>query len=433
MKFFKIFVFFVLSSNLMAQGLFDTAVTNQKENGADWQLNGFIRGITYLGKTTAGTDYESKSLFAETALKLKISKAEFGKAFAELRFKKGFEFGEILNSIDLRECWVSTSLGKIDLKIGQQIVVWGRADGINPTNVITPQNILIRSPDEDDKRLSNFLIRSFYRYKTLRFEFIWIPVYSSSTSPAKLIPLPPNINFTGIEQPAPTIANSSVGFKADLTLAKIDFSLSFYNGFALMPGLKGTPAPIGLKVDLNPYRFNMIGTDFSTSLGSWGLRGEFAYSNPVSSYKKDFAAEADLQYVIGLDKSIGNFSIILQYLGRKVMNFKTLERPSTPLELVAYTLQMKNRMLKSQLHEISHSLSFRPALSLMNETYLLEAGSLYNFTTEEWLIRPKISYSFTDALSASLGCEIYRGPKESLFGIIDDLLSGVFIEIKASF
>ena len=43
----------------------------------------------------------------------------------------------------LLECYGTYHFGKADLRVGKQIVAWGRADGINPTDNLTPRTTRI--------------------------------------------------------------------------------------------------------------------------------------------------------------------------------------------------------------------------------------------------------------------------------------------------
>jgi hypothetical protein len=69
----------------------------------------------------------------------------------------------------------------------------------------------------------------------------------------------------------------------------------------------------------------------------------------------------------------------------------------------------------------------------MYETLNLELSGLYNFTTGEFFIKPKVTYDIADALTFTLGGELYTGPDETLYGTIDESLSAIFIELKTSF
>jgi hypothetical protein len=54
-------------------------------------------------------------------------------------------------------------------------------------------------------------------------------------------------------------------------------------------------------------------------------------------------------------------------------------------------------------------------------------------TTREWLLYPKLAYSISDWMSASIGAELYTGPAGSLFDLIEDRLSAGYAELRLSF
>jgi hypothetical protein len=90
-------------------------------------------------------------------------------------------------------------------------------------------------------------------------------------------------------------------------------------------------------------------------------------------------------------------------------------------------------MIASQQDEVSHAVLMRPTLALFHETCTLELLGYYSISTEEWLLRPSLTYNLADALTLKTGVERYSGPDGTLFGNIKDALSSGFVELKASF
>jgi hypothetical protein len=434
-------VFFVLvfTSTLPSQSLFEQAASKDEEKPCE--LNGYLRGTLFVGKVPDNNSAEIKSGYGEASLKLRLQKQDFGDAFAEVRFRSGHEFQKTVSEITLREAYVNVYVGPFDFRIGHQIVVWGRADGWNPTNNITPRNMLIRSPDEDDRRLANFLIRSYYNLHPLRLEAIWIPAYSPSYIPTDLVTFPPGITLGEPDYPDTSLKNSGLALRLNLELASVDGSISYFNGFNPLPGITAevpeiiTPNSV-LNVYHKSYRMHILGADFSTVVaGSWGLRGEVAYRHPHEDYTMFVhIPNPDLQYVLGVDKEIvKNFSLLFQYIGRYVFEFEELKLPANPIDIPKYEIELKNRLINFQQHELSHSLSCRAGLELMNELLTVEVFGMVNFTSDETLFRPKLTYDIADAFTFTLGAELYSGPDDTLFGLVDSMLSAAFVELKASF
>jgi hypothetical protein len=186
---------------------------------------------------------------------------------------------------------------------------------------------------------------------------------------------------------------------------------------------------------LKSYRMHVVGADFATILGSTGFRGEFAYRRPHGDYRESLhIINPDLYYVLGIDREFpGSLSLIFQYVGRYVLDFEELLPPQDPALLPIYKLEEKNRLLASQQYEHSHALSLRIAKSFLYETLDLELMGYVNLTTEEFFIKPKVTYRITDALKLVTGGEWYQGPSDTLFDLIDPYLSAFFGELRLSF
>jgi len=436
---FLLFFVFVFTSLLSSQSLFEQATSKDEEK--PYELNGYLRGTLFVGKVPDKNSTEIKSGYGEASLKLRLRKHGFGDAFAEVRFRSGHELQKTVSEINLREAYVNAYAGPFDFRIGHQVVVWGRADGWNPTDNITPRNMLIRSADEDDRRLANFLIRSYYNRQPFRFEAIWVPAYSPSYIPTDLIASSSGITLGEPDYPDMKLKNSAFALRLNMEWPSIDGSISYFNGHNPMPGITADfPKIFMTNMDLNifpkAYRMHVIGADFSTVVaGSWGLRGEVAYRRAHQDYEENVhIPNPDLQYVVGLDKElVKNFSLIVQYIGRYVFDFEELEIPTNPMDFPRFKIALKNRFINFQQYELSHSLSCRAAWELMNELMSIEVFGMVNFTSNETLFRPKLTYDIADALTVALGAELYSGPDDTLFGLVDSTLSAVFVELKASF
>jgi len=451
MKFFVMMGIILLVPFILQAGLFDDAASGgsaEKPDKPAYELNGFVRG-TYFGGKEPETDYaETKSQYGEAALKINVNKVPYGDAYTELRYRAGNEFNMGFSEMDLREAYVNAYIGPIDIRLGKQIVVWGRADGINPTSNITPQNMLVRSPDEDDRRLGNFLVRSFLNYNPIRIEGIWVPMYASSVLPLSM--LPENISMemgpatfdipitaSPLAKPTASMENSSGALKLNLELPKFDGSVSYYYGINPLPGIEmnvvmqaGLLIPVGIQVKPVPYRMHVAGMDFSTTAGSlFGVRGEAAWRIPDADYDVQIhIPNPDVQLVLGLDKEIGKFNGIIQYFGRYVLDYKDIDS-ADPSAMA----KKKSRMFLSQRDELSHILFTRLAWNLMHDLMVLEISGMYNVTTEEALARPKVSYDIADDLSVTAGAEIYTGPENTLYDLMEEKLSAGFVELRMSF
>ncbi len=167
-----------------------------------------MRGDVFVGKVQDQNAAEMKANYGELSLQLRTAKSPYGDGFAEARIRYGLQGALPGTFIDLREAYVNTYLGPFDLRLGKQIIVWGRADALNPTNNLTPVDFRIRSPLEDDIRLGNIGARAFLRLSPVRLEGVWMPTYLATELPN--VGLPPLVAFGPPRFPSAELRNGLV-------------------------------------------------------------------------------------------------------------------------------------------------------------------------------------------------------------------------------
>jgi hypothetical protein len=422
----------------------------------------------FAGKVSGANAAELKAGYGELDLTLRTAKETYGDGFAEARIRYGLQAdGVTATVLDLREAYVNTYLGPLHLRLGQQIIVWGRADALNPTNNLTPLDFRIHSPLEDDIRLGNAGARAFLRFAPFRLEGVWMPLYLPTELP--VVQLPQYVSYGAPLFPSLNLKDGTEAVRLHLELPAIEMSVSYLHGFALLPGLSVSPMGITLTADMNnvpstttppsvlvsrtAYEQQVLGFDFSTSLGEVAtLRGEAAYRRP---YNWDGPADhhiafPDLQYTIGADHTFGPLSVIVQYMGRYVFDWVKqpgllspldpsvlpMEPPSS-LGMVTSTvntiLAKQNQILFSQTAKIQHLTTLRFEWLALHETLSISSLVLYNFTTREWLVTPRIGYRLSDAITMYAGAQVFHGPPDTLFGIIDAQLSAGYAELRYTF
>jgi len=422
-------------------------------------LNGYARGDAFVGKVKDMRAGEMKANYGELSLQVRSRKEPYGDAFAEARVRYGLQDHLQSTTVDLREAYVNTYLGPLDLRLGQQIIVWGRADVLNPTSNLTPTDLRVHSPIEDDRRVGNVGARGFLRLAPFRLEGVWMPMYLPTTLPT--VGLPEFVTYGTPSYPTPDLKNGTVAGRLHLELAKFETSVSFLQGFAPLPGLTLSSLVFdvtnpSVQVSRTAYAQQVFGFDFSTALGDvLGLRGEAAYRKPVDSYVNNVnVARRDLQYVFGLDHSFGPVSVILQYMGRYVFDWKKERGSIAPLDPSTLMMSMRdaqglvydgaqqaindelrkvNQILFNQRAQLQHLGTIRLEWLTLHDTLSFSVLALGNYTTREWALAPKIGWHISDTLMAYLGAEIFHGPPDTLFGLIEEELSAGYVELRYTF
>jgi hypothetical protein len=434
-----------LCSPLQAQGLFESAGNEQT---TVMSLNGYVKGSFCGGQNSANDPVISQSN-AQLALKLDSKISGIGKIFAEARLTGGKTRDSASVNLDLREAWASISKGPIDVKAGRQIVSWGRADALNPTNNITPKDETILSSEFDDTRTGNELLYVKATIGISSFQGIWIPNYKADVLPLKGADIPSGISIGKAIYPDFAFKNGSYALRYELTHSLIDGSLSYFNGYATLPGFDFSMNQSGLTLVPHAYQMQAAGMDFSTAISTVGVRGEAALKYPTGDYKnRVYIPNPFLQYVFGIDKSINNVYLLFQYSGQYVLDFHKLytEDPNNPLDPMSLGEQYRyayllasaridgiNRLFTGTSDMVAHSITGNIHWNTLHETLHIKFAGLYNFSTEDYALNPGISYDIADAVNISIGGRYIDGPKGSLNAMVSDLLSFVYTELKVSF
>ena len=298
-----------------------------------------------------------------------------------------------------------------------------------------------------------------------------MPIYLPTELPA--VTLPEFVSYGPPAFPSVDLKNGTEGARLHFEIPAVDLSISYVHGYAPLPGLSITqqngmdaitltadannnPSPTmppAILISRTAYEQQVFGGDFATSLGEFGtLRGEVAYRRPYDWSVPDdhHIAYPDLQYTLGADHSFGALSIIVQYMGRYVFDWQKQNGPAMMLNssvlpmqqmsninfvtgIVNGTLAKDNQILFSQTAQVQHLGTLRFEWLGLHETLSISSLCLLNFTTHEWLVTPRIGYQLSDAMMAYLGAQVFHGPTDTLFGIIDAELSSGYVELRYTF
>jgi hypothetical protein len=442
-------------------GLFESSQTDTGDAAAagaasGFDLGGYVRGDAFVGKATPGDHAEMKAAYGELSLKVNTPKETYGDAFAEARVRYGLMDVERSVVVDLREAYVNAYVGPLDLRLGKQVIVWGRADAFNPTNNTSALDFRMHSPVEDDRRIGNVALRAFLNFEPVRLEGVWQPLYVPTELPGGIVPELVTLSAPDTE---PRLDKGLGAARLHVEVPAFEASVSYLYGYAPLPGFSLTGFRSGedpeVFVARTAYTHHVVGADFSTAFGEvFALRGEAAYRHPVDWEDTFWAPRPDLQYVAGVDRTFGSVNVIAQYMGRYVFDWELVPDSPDPVNEQALVtigpdpsplvieetnarinsqLAPTNQILFSQRHEVQHLATLRIEWLLLHDTLSLSALGMMNFTTEEALLFPKLMYKMSDALSTSIGGELYSGPERTLFGLIEAELSAGYAELRYAF
>jgi hypothetical protein len=327
----------------------------------------------------------------------------------------------------LREAYLDASLGPVDVRVGKQLIVWGRADRINPTDNLTPKDFTLLVPEDDDQRFGTVAVKATYYLAGIALTGIWLPDFEPHTVPIRRPPPP-----LTLREQVPSGPSGQWAIRIEQTGKAVDWSLSYFDGFDLFPDLgidQASASSVALL--LRHHRIRVIGADAATTVGRYGLRGELAYTFTEDRQGNNpFVKNPFFFMVIGGDRTFFEYlNINVQYILRIVTGHQSpLEIPD-PLQRVVATQQA---VVTNQLDRWHHAVSLRMSHKWLNESLEGEVVGVLSFTRFGYVILPKVSYAFTDRWKGIIGVDFFGGGRHAFFGNLRDN-STVYAELRWSF
>jgi hypothetical protein len=312
----------------------------------------------------------------------------------------------------LIEAYLVAPLGAADLRFGKQVIAWGRADGINPTDNLSPRDFVTWLPLEDDQRFGTWAARVKWPLGNgLEMTFVAAPWFEGS-----VVPEPRTPNGASTTVPTRAFANTSFAIKLDRSATGLDWSVSLLQGLSLLPSARLLGVDLlGPRLEFRHDRVRVLGADLARNFGRWGVRAEAAFTRPFAS--DDGAPpmrHPDLFVVAGIDRTFTeNLNVNAQLFGRHVFNHTD---PYATADLLQRPVAVQNAITLAQQDRATFGYSLRISDKWFGETLQAELLWVDNRTRNNRFARPLVSYAVDDHLRASLGAVIYSGAEDTLFG-----------------
>ena len=326
----------------------------------------------------------------------------------------------------LLEGYANFYLGSVDLRVGKQIITWGRADAINPTDVLTPKDFtLLSARDEEERRIGTTALKANYYRGAYTLSLIWLPIFNPSTIP---LTAPPGFRITEDKRSQGRWTEHGFAAKLDRTGGEVDWSVSYYYGLDVIPtGRSVTPT----LTELTHNRIHMVGADFAKNLGRYGLRGEAAYVHTQDPGGSDVVVKNPyVFYVLGVDHDVTeDLNINLQAYQRFIINYQDMFQIQDP---AVRNVAVLNVIFHQQMDRIQEGVSGRIKAQWWNDTLEAELLGVWNANRSDFFVRPSVAYAFTDRWKGFMGWDVFNGRKESLNGFLQNNTS-FFAELRATF
>ena len=349
-------------------------------------------------------------------------------------------YDAINNQLDysIDELWLDYTNSFWGLRIGRQKAAWGKADGVDITNVLCPSDMSsLSAMTNDDSKLGVDAIRLSLNGNQFTADAYWIPFFTPAVLPEE------TSGQLVIEKPELAIWNGEYGLKISGYFSAFDLSLYGFYGWDDMPLVDYTVDFQNMSPLVIPNgkyeRMAMIGADAALPIGETVLRLEAAFF-PQRNFQKNAEGVVE-EKITNLTKAM--------LTGTEAASVDSLEKHNQLSALAGIDWMPEDWTLTAQYYcdflfgdidllersdAYMHGATISLSKNLLNETLELSFAGMLGFNDFDSLISPSVKYSLSDQIS--LGAEAYifiPGPEnDGKYGAYKDL-SSIKINAKFSF
>lgn len=333
--------------------------------------------------------------------------------------------GELVGGLDgsLRELYARLRFGPADIRLGKQIIAWGRTDALNPTDNLAPDDLTLLVEDDDDQRIGVPSARVSVYHGRIALTGIWLADFRGHSLPLAS----PPAGLRLIER-LPNDERSQGAVRLEATGGAVDWSVSYFTGFDLTPDVAYRPAGSGGRLILAHHRLHVLGADAATVLGRHGFRTEAAWLITEDRSGRDPEIKNSTLYaVVGADRTFGGYlNVNLQYLVRWVDGFTNPDDVTDPARREAARLLAR---VTQQLRPVQHGVTLRVSDKWWHESLEAEVSGVVMSPGWQLSLRPRASYAATDRWRIVAGADLVRGDDGTLFHILRKN-SSAFLELQ---
>lgn len=354
--------------------------------------------------------------------KFKVSGDTFYDGVYDIHSRKNYS-SQILTAYEtqlrLDETYLEGSLSKsVDLKVGRQVVVWGKSDTIRITDVINPlDNRLPGMTDIEDLRLPTTMAKLDYYLGEWNFSAMAIfesRIMQEAPPNSEFFPL---VNlfataprpFFELIQPENSLDNMQYAFAINGIFSGLDISFYAANVLDQKWHIENNKRVLS--------KVNMLGSAINIVQGSWLLKSELALINGVK-YNSTADEKDRVDLLVGFD-----------YMGLKdtVISLELSNR---------HIFDYENKMINTPdyVDEDEVQTALRLSKSLSNDT--VNVNALLSMFGNKWqnggFARIWTEIDLQDALVANIGVVDYIGG-ERAFLEVNSYNDKIFADITYSF
>jgi len=328
---------------------------------------------------------------------------------------------------ELREAHATWSGSDIDLRAGRQIVVWGRADQINPTSHLASRDYTLLFAEDDDQRRGVTMLRANRYQGDWTLSAYWVPEFRPNVLPRPV--LPAGVSYANDDRPDSPL---QFAVKLDRSGGAVDWSVSFFDGWDHDPDTAvARVGPGGVILQRRHHRIRSLGADAATTAGGYGLRAEAAYVfTPNADGTDPFVRPPSFALVLGADRNLfGSTNLSVQYVLRHVPNFRDPRSEPVPYIRAA---AIQTALDGNQINRTQTGATLKLTSKWLNDTLEGDLTGVLYKPDDDWLLSARLRYAFSDTWKGIAGVEWHGGRSDSYFGRLKEN-NLVFLEVRRGF
>lgn len=312
--------------------------------------------------------------------------------------------------------------------LGRDYVIWGRADKVNPVDVVNGEDFTqFLVQDQQRRKLPNTLVNYTYAREDTKFELIYAPRYEGNLLPIRgtrwcqyrcEIASPVNGNQAGFDVTvtdtlgANDVDSGEMSARFTSRAGRYDYGLVAQSGFDKFPVYSRTFTGLtSLTLNRELERREKVGGDVAFTVGEFGIRAEALYQiDSVLHYlveTPEFATDDDglkdvdqLNWIVGVDwRSSGDLYINVQYAQNKFLDVPEEKFFRSSFETLA-TFQISDLFLDNDLE--------------------LKLTVFYETADDSHAVSPEAGYRLSDEARWVTGIYYFEGNEQTFFGEHED-------------
>ena len=334
--------------------------------------------------------------------------------------------------VSLYNAYVNLALSNINVKVGNQIVIWGKADEISPLDNLNPEDMrdgFVRRRVE--RKLPIPMVNVEWSQDIYKLQGVFLPFFKRAkldlcgTDWAFFDHIRDEIGAFAVveEKPPKTLGNSEIGVRFAGKVRALDYAVSYLHTRADLPAVDSLTTPPGFQftiphptvrdlalfaqatgqtIRLTHNHQDVFGIEFETVLGSIGVRGDMAYIADKSFLTRALRAinRPVFQYVVGADyNGLGNLYVNFQFSQSVIQDYE-----KTILSFTKLTNEFYSTISKE----------------LFANNLKVALRVFYNITRASYYYNPYVVVQYWPNVNMEFGGDFLGGPRDTVPGFFRD-------------